>query len=183
MNSFLKAEWKTIVAVTLFCGAIFGWFYYQETLNIEAEEASYEYTCIFAGEGLLSDKLGMTYDELAPKLSGFLKSEDKTIDTTSFESPDHIITYHFRQNRLASIEYYPDMNNLDEACAADFEQFKKTHSQKSAPILSQDKKTIAYEGLVIVQGKIKNTNETESSFNNDDNEVKLRDIGWIILPV
>lgn len=183
MHSFLKAEWKTIVTVTLFCSAIFGWFYYQETLKEEVKDAPYEFTCIFAGNGLFNDKLGMSYDELAPKLSGFSQSEDKAIGTAQFESPDHVIIYHFRQNRLTSIEYYPDMEHLDDNCAADFDQIKKTKSQIAEPISYQNRTNHIYEGIVIVKENIEQTDGSNSDLNDSSNEVKSQDIGWIILPV
>ncbi len=185
MYSFLKAEWKTIVGVIIFCGLIFCWFYYQEVQKIKNAEAPYQFECIRAGKGLFDYNLGTPYSELNSKLDGFSLSEDKSLNILRYESPDHTTILNFRKNTLASIEYSPDMTQLDERCVSDRKQLAN-NSPVSESIKVGNRIHSIYNGYIVVKEEVEDTSNDDTSDDpNDDNEVKSTTshvIGWIIIP-
>ena len=108
MHSFLKAEWKTILGVFVFCGSIFAWFYVQELRKAEAEAAPYQYECLRAGDGILDYRLGMTFDELSGGIKDFTRTEDAVLGVSRYARADGALALNFRNNQVVSIEYYPD---------------------------------------------------------------------------
>ena len=73
MHSFLKAEWGTIVAVFLFVGLIYGYFYYKEVSRQNEKTDRYVMQCIHPGKGLLDYKLNTSVSEI--NLQDFEKSD------------------------------------------------------------------------------------------------------------
>ncbi|MBQ9395323.1 MAG: hypothetical protein IJU23_07370 [Proteobacteria bacterium] len=180
MNSFLKAEWKTIVGIIVFGGAIFGWFYYQEILKLQVEDAKYQFTCLHAGTGFRDFNLGTSYKDNAAALTNYKKTDDNLLNLTKYESPDGTTILTFRNDKLSAIEFYPLPDNHDEACKNDFTEFSKKNQMINAPIRHDDRIDFSYDGLISVKkAKI----QPDSADPTKTAKEELEEIGWIILPV
>lgn len=179
MNSFLKAEWKTIVGIIVFCGAIFGWFYYQELVKLQEDNTKYQFTCLHAGTGFRDFNLGTSYSQNAQALTGYKKTEDSALHLAKYESPDGTTILTFRNDKLAAIEFYPLPEHHDDACEKDFTEFSKKSGMINAPIRHDDRIDFSYNGLISVK-KVKLSNESADPVQNSKEEYE--DIGWIILP-
>lgn len=179
MNSFIKAEWKTIVGIVVFGGVIFGWFYYQELLKLQDENVNYQFTCLHAGTGLKNFSLGTSYAANADALSGYQKTDDNLLDLVKYESQDHSTILTFRRDKLAAVEYYPQSDSDNEICRKDFAEFSKRNKPISEPIRYDERIDVSYDGLVLVQ-KVKASAASLNPLKNKKEEYE--DIGWIILP-
>ena len=174
MHSFLVAEWKTIVAVIVFCGGIFAWFYHEELRREAEENAPYPYTCLGAGEHFREYLLGTPMAELQGAVAGFARTRDDGLDVDRFESPDGAYSLNFRHGRLAAIEYYPEKDGNAE-CAADAEHFKSKASTVAQAIPVGGHIDQIYDGMILVQ-------ERENRQTDEGEETVYRDVGWVIIP-
>ncbi len=173
MHAFLVAEWKTIVAVFVFCGAIFLWFYVEELQREEQENAPYPYTCLGAGDHVQKYKLGTPELVLAGELAGFMESREEDLGVVRYEKPPYSLT--FRDGVLSAIGYFPG-ENADATCTEDAEQWKKSASIVAEPIRVSSRVDNIYNGMIQVQ-------ERETSTGEDGEEViTYRDVGWIVIP-
>lgn len=172
MHSFLKAEWKTILGVIIFCGAIFAWFYVQEMRKAEAAAAPYEYECLRAGDGILDYRLGMTFDELSDTIRDYTQTEDTVLGVSRYERSDGALALNFRDNRVVSIEFYPDKTEPDSRCISDAKIWKSTSKDVAEPIPAGNRVHIIYEGLILIQEQ-----------QPDDEKKEKKDIGWIVVPI
>ncbi|MBQ9243423.1 MAG: hypothetical protein IJ165_09395 [Proteobacteria bacterium] len=174
MHSFLKAEWKTILAVILFCGAIFGWFYHDEVEKERIQNTPYTFECLRAGSGLLDYALGTPLKSIEQKLQseGFSRSQDSLLSLTRYERPDGAVALNFRDDALSAIEFYPKKTENIPSCANDIVNWKATARPVAQEIVSNDTKFIIYEGLVEMQ---------QSDPISDGSEAKFHDHGWLVL--
>lgn len=172
MYTFLKAEWKTIVTLIIFCGAIFTWFYIDEIRKEELKTKPYEYECLKSGEGLLSYQLGTHLNALQSQITDFKRTEDKPLNIVRYEQPDGAIALNFRQDILVSIEFYPQKTDEIEACASDAAEWQNTQKLIAEPIKAIQYQDFIYEGMVMVM--------ESSSFSSENPELTLH--GWVIVP-
>lgn len=174
MHSFLKAEWKTILAVFLFCGAIFGWFYHDELEKERRENAPYVYECLRVGDGLLEYKLGTPRQALEPQLQAqnFTRTEDAPLHITRYERPDGAIALSFRDDTLAAIEFYPKKTENNPSCANDIVNLRSSIPMVASPIITDNTALIIYDGLVEIR---------QSEPISGDKAPEYHDYGWIVL--
>ncbi len=179
MHSFFKAEWKTILALTLFGGALYGWFYFDAVKKAEKAAAPYEYTCIQAGKALMDYQLGTNLKTLEPQLLDFQSSRDEALNTIRYTRNDGLIALNFRAEKLSSIEYWPNPAISMPSCEADIAEFTKTHKSTSEAIAANDQNWIIYPGLVAIESTKANTNDDTSL--EASNDTKPEKIGWIVM--
>ena len=180
MHSFIKAEWKTILSVFVFCGILYGWFYHKEVQKAEMAAAPYEFTCIRAGVGLLGYQLGTPLAELAPQLGDFKPTPDEALHAVRYERNDGVIALNFAADRLASVEYWPKGDASIPRCDIDSAVFTKQNAPTAGPIVANEQRWIRYDGLVAVED---NPNPTAAE-NEDVTEAesqKPQKIGWIVV--
>lgn len=147
MYTFLKAEWKTITALVIFCGIIYAWFYAEEVRKEENKNKPYVFECLRAGKGILEYELGTPLDALTSKLQTFKRTEDPSLNLVRYERPDGAIALNFRFQKLASVEFYPDKTEELAACTADADQFLKTNKIAAEPIQTAEYQLMIYEGM------------------------------------
>ena len=178
MHSFLKAEWKTILALILFGGALYGWFYFDAVKKAEKAAAPYEYTCIQAGKSLMDYQLGTDLSTLEHRLGDFQSSRDEALNTVRYARNDGLIALNFRADKLASIEYWPNPDVPMPNCEADIAEFTKTHQPTSESIPANDQTWIIYKGLVAIESIPQKTSDEAPS----DSVIseKPAKIGWIV---
>lgn len=151
MHDFLRTEWKTIVAVTVFCAVIYGWFYAQEREKKAEKDKPYVYSCFRPGVALGQYALGA--EKSSVKLAGFspVQSESAEFGAESFASPQNDIVLNFRNGVLAAIEFFPSRHDdEDGACGRDIEQFLKTNRSVSQDIPVADRTNAIYAGAVYI---------------------------------
>lgn len=173
MNSFLKAEWKTIVSVVVFCGAIFSWFYAKE-LKIEKEKnAEYVYECLVAGKSILDYKLGAELSDMGERIKDFKMTQKDGLDISRYESSDGGVILNFRKDILASVEYYPEKTQVNSKCVLDATTWKQKVAPVRQTIVSDKTAYVIYNGLTLVQ-------ENQSISSNVDEAPDYKDVGWIV---
>ena len=187
MHSFFKAEWKTIVAVVLFCGAIFGWFYHDEIVKSRPDPEAYTMTCMEPGHSFQNYQLNTPVSAL--NLEGFTKTTDEILHTETYKHAEGSLILNFRDGKLSSIEYYFPTDDKTEPCYADMKYWVSNH-QEVAESLTENKRTHRiFEGIVLIQDTIAPPENTESSANSsssDDSEdeepsTNIKTTGFIIL--
>ncbi len=173
MNSFLKAEWKTMVSVVVFCGAIFSWFYVKE-LKLEKEKnAEYVYECIVAGTSILDYKLGAKLSDLNDRITDFKMTKDDGLNISRYESPDGGVVLNFRKDVLSAIEYYPEKMPFNSKCVTDAATWKQKKAPVRQSIVSDKTVYVVYAGLTLVQ-------ENQSISSDIDKAPDYKDVGWIV---
>lgn len=150
MLEFFRTEWKTILCVFLFCGAVFSWFYADELQKRNVEVAApYQYTCMIPGESLLGYKLGTAAESL--DLSDFAETADDAIHVKRYTSRDGSSILSFRDNILSSIAVRGERLEKTPDCKRD-----EDHFMQSSKIVSQDipvaqHTNLIYSGVVRVE--------------------------------
>ena len=177
MHDFIVAEWKTLLAVLLFCGCIFGWFYADEIEKAKNDNKQYQMTCIQPGESILGYKIGTPISQI--DLSGFMPFDNADLHVTQFRPKDNSdIVLTFRDNKLVTIELTLDNPDFSETCREDLKYFKKKNSPVAQSIAVGDTTDNIYEGLVLVT-------KTTATADDDDasKSVVKSDASIIIVPI
>lgn len=172
MYTFLKAEWKTIVVLLIFCGGIYAWFYAEEVRKEELKNKPYTFECLRSGEGILSYKLGTSVSALQAEIQGFQRTEDAPLGLVRYERPDGAFILNFRHDILVSVEFYPEKTESIAACVSDIAKWKDTYRMIAEPIQTEDLENTIYEGMVQIQRVTK----------SDENTVIKEPYGWIAVP-
>lgn len=178
MHDFLVAEWKTLVAVVLFCGCIFGWFYADEVEKSKIDNAQYQMKCIRPGESVLGYKLGTPVSQL--DLAGFTATNGGLENTTQYHSSDDGIVLTFRNDILVAAQIAIDHPDFSDSCKEDLKHFKKSTSTVAQAIPFEKSTDNIYEGLVVV------TQTTPASDNEDEDTSKTatnKDASVIVVPI
>ncbi|MBO4350690.1 MAG: hypothetical protein J6A01_07090 [Proteobacteria bacterium] len=179
MHSFFKAEWKTILALVVFGGALYGWFYFDAVKKAEKAAAPYEYTCIQAGKALMDYHLGTDLKTLEPQLKDFQSSRDDALHTVRYTRNDGLIALNFRADKLASIEYWPNSDIPMPNCEADIAEFTKTNKPTSESIPANNQNWLIYSGLVAIESV---SQKTEDELPSESAEPQTpQKIGWIVM--
>ena len=161
MHSFLKAEWKTIVGMILFCGAIFGWFYHDEIVKSQQKNAEYAMKCMVPGQSFRQYQLNTPASAL--NLDGFVKSTDDVLHIDSYKSQDGTTILNIRDGKLTSIEYYFPTDDEEEDCHADVKYWTSRNSQVAEPLTENKRSHLIYEGLILIRDTV------ESPASEDEN--------------
>lgn len=151
MHDFFRNEWKTILIVTIFCAAIYSWFYVQDSEKKAEANSPYVYTCFRPGAALGQFVLGTPKSDV--DLSAFAMNPAASGDfgVESWASAKGDITLNFRNEKLASIEFFPSRYGGDiDACKRDIEEFKKNSSPIAQPIPVENRTNIMFAGAVYV---------------------------------
>lgn len=151
MQDFLRNEWKTIFIVTIFCAAIYSWFYVQDSKKKAEANSPYAYTCFRPGAALGQFVLGTPKSDV--DLSAFAMNPAASGDfgVESWASAKGDITLNFRHEKLASIEFFPSRYGGDiDACKRDIEEFKKKNSPIAQPIPVENRTNVMFAGAVYV---------------------------------
>lgn len=172
MHSFLVAEWKTMVAIAVFCGGIFAWFYVDECQKEAKKDAPHVYTCLGAGAFLKNYHLGSPLEVLAHDLDGFQKTQDEALHLVRYARQDGAIALNFRNQKLTAIEYYPKFDDDKRACLDDIDAFKQAAQPVAQSIRAGHRVDVIYDGLIHVQER--EDSETEEGADT------LTDVGWIV---
>lgn len=173
MHSFLKAEWKTILIVFVFCGAIYGWFYHDEVVKARELDAPYVYECLRAGDGFLDYALGTPLQTLEPQLQGFTQTRDDLFDVTRYTRPDGAVVLAFRSDKLTAIEFYPKKTENNPSCTSDIVKWRASQRPIAEEIVADGRQFVIYEGLVEIK-------ESEPVSGNDT--PVYHELGWLVLP-
>ena len=176
MHDFLVAEWKTLLAVLLFCGCIFAWFYADEVKKAQNDNSQYQMTCIRPGESILDYKLGTPISQI--DLTDFIPSSNANLHVTQYrKNNDSSVTLSFRDDKLITVEV--DLQNPDfsDTCREDLKFFKKKQSPVAQSIPVGDTTDNIYEGLVLV------TKTTPSDDDDPTKAAKKSDASIIIVPI
>ena len=160
IKDFFIAEYKTIILVLLFCGGIFGWFYYSELQKEEAKKF-HPYECMEPGVRLKDYYIGKT----APQFDDSWEQTSELPGLVTWRHQGNDIIINLKDNIIKTIEYYPAEDDLKK-CSEDFKYWRKSHSTKSASIISDNKVYTKYTGVV----------EVAHAGKSDDE----RNYGWII---
>ena len=174
MHSFLKAEWKTMLAVVVFCGAIYGWFYHAEVEKARALDAPYVFECLRAGDGFLDYKLGTPLQALEPQLQsdGFARSRDELFNVTRYARPDGAVALSFRDDKLAAIEFYPEKTENNPSCTSDIVKWRASQRPVAQEIVANDRQFVIYDGLVEIK---------QSDPVSGEDKPTYHDFGWLVL--
>ena len=168
MHSFFKAEWKTIVAVILFCGAIFGWFYHDEIVKSRQNTEEYTMTCMVPGQSFQNYQLNTPISDL--NLEGFTKTTDEILQTESYKNAEGSLILNFRNGKLSSIEYYFPTDDKTAPCYADMKYWVSNHNEVAESLTENQRTHRIYEGFVLIQDTIESPQNTESTENTEDSE-------------
>ena len=177
MHDFIVAEWKTLLAVFLFCGCIFGWFYADEIEKAKEDTKQYQMACIRPGESVLGYKLGSSSSQF--DLSGFTASDVNLPNTRQYRNSDNTITLTFRDDKLVAAQISLDAPDFSDACKEDLKHFKKTASTVAQAIPFDQSTDNIYEGLVVVT---QTTAPTDDADENSKPAVKS-DASIIVVPI
>ena len=170
MHEFLLAEWKTMLAVFVFCSAIFAWFYVDEVQKAEEAAKPYEYQCLDPGERVLDYALGMPLSAL--NLGDFELQTDPVFGIKKYRRHDGAVVLHFRNDVLVKAEWFPQ----DMDCGQDFDRLN-SFKQVSQPIPYYGEVYELYEGFVRVMPEVNVETKTGGSASAS---VPLR---WMVTPI
>ena len=150
MLEFFRTEWKTILCVFLFCGAVFSWFYVDELEKRgEAETTTYQYTCLIPGSALLGYKLGTSAE--AFDLSDFAETADDVIHVKRYTSRDGSCILSFRDNILSSVAVRGERLEKEPDCKRDEDHFIQSSRTVSQAIPVSQHTNLIYSGVVRVE--------------------------------
>lgn len=181
MREFLIDEWKTILAVTAFCCAVFGWFYLDEMKKANAKAAPHVYSCIQPGKSYGGYTLGSSLNGL-PTANWTLQTDELGIP--HYTDISDKLTLGFRDNKLASIQIAVNAIENDNSCMADIQTYTQSHPPKSRPIEANNKRYTNYNGLIRIEQKIASAppNATEiSAPNTETNSPVFKTTAWLIV--
>ena len=173
MRDFIVAEWKTLLAVIIFCGGIFAWFYHDELQNAAQEQKDeYQMTCLHPGQSVMDYAIGTPSSQY--DLSRFERSNDDTFGISTYTRDDGAVTLTFRDDKLVSAEILVGAGVLPIDCLNDYHHYKTTEQPEAESISYGDTTDAIYKGLVVV---------TQNPDENDDKLKSKSDVPLSIIVV
>ncbi len=179
MHDFIVAEWKTLLAVCLFCGCIFGWFYADEIEKAKEDTKQYQMSCIRPGESVLDYKLGTPRAQF--DLSAFTASDSGLPNTTLYQNSDNTTILAFRDDMLVAAQISLDAPDFSDACKDDLKHFKKTASAVAQAIPFEQSTDNIYEGLIVVTQTIPAASDDEGE--DASKTATKKDASVIVVPI
>lgn len=150
MLEFFRTEWKTILCVFLFCGAVFSWFYVDELKRRdETVAAPYQYSCLIPGSSLLGYKLGNPAESF--DLSDFAEAADDAIHVKRYTSRDGSCILSFRDHILSSVSVRDERLEKEPDCKRDEDHFIQSSRTVSQDIPVAQHTNLIYSGVVRVE--------------------------------